>query len=304
MRICSLLPGATEIAYVLGLGDQVVGVTHECDYPRDAKNKAIIVKSSLDPREMSSAQIDFQVGQQLRNRASLYTLDIDRFIELSPDIVLIQDLCDVCAIHPNQVVEACRSLRNEPTIIALAPTSLSDVLADITRIGEATASAKRAELVVKGLRKRIERVGEQASKSAPRPRVGCLEWLDPIYYAGHWVPEMVEIAGGHNGFGEKGQPSARCEWQAVSEFSPEIILLMPCGFETERTQNEYHVLQKLDRWSELPAVKSGRVFAVNGHAYFSRPGPRLVDGLELLAQLIHPELFSAPVSPEASRRLD
>jgi iron complex transport system substrate-binding protein len=304
MRICSLLPGATEIAYLLGLGDELVGVTHECDYPREAKTKPVIVKSAFDPQPMSSAQIDFQVGEQLRNGRSLYTIDIERFIGLAPDIVVTQDLCDVCAIDPNQVVAACRSLPNQPTIIALAPTCLSDVLADIARIGEATAATKRAEVIVKALRERIERVGERASQSTSRPRVACLEWLDPIYYAGHWVPEMVEIAGGHNGFGENGQPSAKCEWQAVLKFSPEIILLMPCGFETERTQSEYHLLQELDGWSELPAVKSGRVFAVNGHAYFSRPGPRLVDGLELLAQLIHPELSSSPVSPDAARRLD
>jgi iron complex transport system substrate-binding protein len=304
MRICSLLPAATEIAYVLGLGDQVVGVTHECDYPPEARRKRVIVHSSIAPQTMTSSQIDTWVSQTQRSNRSLYTIEIDGFKEASPDIILTQDLCDVCAIDPNQVVEACRSLRNEPTIIALAPTCLSDVLADITRIGEATASPKRAEVVVKALRKRIERVGEQTAKSTSRPRVVCLEWLDPIYYAGHWVPEMVEIAGGQNGFGEKGQPSARCEWRAVSEFSPEIILLMPCGFEPKRTQSEYHLLPKLEGWNELPAVKSGRVFAVNGHAYFSRPGPRLVDGLELLAQLIHPELFSAPVSPEAARRLD
>jgi iron complex transport system substrate-binding protein len=304
MRICSLLPGATEIAYVLGVGEQVVGVTHECDYPLEARNKRIVVRSALDPQTMTSGQIDARVSETRRSAGSLYTIDIEAFKEASPDIILTQDLCDVCAIAPSEVMAACQSLPRQPAIIALAPNCLSGVLADIERVGEATGTEKRAKTVIQQAREKIERVKERASEANSRPRVACLEWLDPIYYAGHWIPEMVELAGGQNGFGQKGQPSAKCEWPAVLKFSPEIILLMPCGFEVERTQREFHLLEKLNGWSELPAVKSGRVFAVNGHAYFSRPGPRLIDGLELLAQLIHPDILPVPVSPQVARKID
>lgn len=303
MRICSLLPGATEIAYALGLGDQIVGVTHECDYPPDARRKRVVVRSSLDSQTMTSSQIDAWVSQTRRVDGSLYTIEIDAFKEASPDIILTQDLCDVCAIAPSEVSAACQSLPREPVMIALAPHCLSEVLADIERVGEGTGTTKRAQIVVHQLRERIERVGARVTFSSLRPRVACLEWLEPIYYAGHWVPEMVGLAGGQNGFGQKSQPSAKLTWQAILEFSPEIVLIMPCGFELERTESEFHLLRKLDGWSELPAVRTNRVFAVNGHAYFSRPGPRLVDGLELLAQLIHPEIFSSPVPPHAARKV-
>jgi iron complex transport system substrate-binding protein len=303
MRICSLLPGATEIAYALGLGDHIVGVTHECDYPPEARRKRVVVRSSAEPQTMTSAEIDAWVSQTQRSNQSLYTIEIAAFKEAAPDVILTQDLCDVCAIAPSEVIAACRALSHEPALIALAPHCLSEVLTDIERVGEGTGTAEQSQIVVHRLRERIERVRDQASQSDSRPRIACLEWLDPIYYAGHWVPEMVELAGGQNGFGQKSRPSAKLAWQAILEFAPEIVLIMPCGFELERTETEFHLLRKLRGWSELPAVQTGRVFAVNGHAYFSRPGPRLVDGLELLAQLIHPEIFSAPVSPRAARRL-
>jgi iron complex transport system substrate-binding protein len=303
MRICSLLPGATEIAYALGLGDQIVGVTHECDYPPEARRKRVVVRSSVEPQTMTSSQIDAWVSQTRRSSGSLYTIEIDAFKEASPDLILTQDLCDVCAIAPNEVMAACQSLPRAPVMIALAPHCLSEVLADIERVAEGTGTAKQGQIVVHRLRERIEHVSDRISQSDSRPRVACLEWLDPIYYAGHWVPEMVELAGGQNGFGQKSQPSAQLAWQAILEFSPEIILLMPCGFELERTESEFHLLQNLDGWSELPAVKTDRVFAVNGHAYFSRPGPRLVDGLELLARLIHPQIFSSPLPPHAARKI-
>jgi iron complex transport system substrate-binding protein len=303
MRICSLLPGATEIAYALGLGEHIVGVTHECDYPPEARRKRLVVRSSIEPQTMTSSQIDAWVSQTRRSNRSLYTIEMDAFKEASPDIILTQDLCDVCAIAPSEVMAACQSLPREPVMIALAPHCLSEVLADIERVGEGTGTTKQSQIVVHRLRERIEVVRDRTAQSDARPRVACLEWLEPFYYAGHWVPEMVEQAGGQNGFGQKGQPSAKLAWQSILEFSPEIILIMPCGFELERTENEFHLLRKQDGWSELPAVQSNRVFAVNGHAYFSRPGPRLVDGLELLAQLIHPEIFSTPVPLHAASRL-
>jgi iron complex transport system substrate-binding protein len=303
MRVCSLLPSATEIAFALGLGDSVVGVTHECDYPPEARKKPVVVKSAIDPRTNSSGQIDAIVNEYLQSKKSVYTIDLSRFREANPDVILTQELCDVCAVDYQEVAEAAKSLSKKPKIVSLTPASLLDVLGDITRVGEATGKEKEAKAFVDSLRKRIERVTNQASRSSSRPRVACLEWLDPIYTAGHWVPEMVELAGGKNGLGQKGLPSARIDWSRVADFAPEVIVLMPCGFDVQRTLREINLLYRLPGWSELPAVQEKRIFAVNGNAYFSRSGPRLVDGLEILAQIIHPETFPWQAPSEAAQRI-
>ncbi|TAJ77180.1 cobalamin-binding protein [bacterium] len=303
MRICSLLPSATEIAFALGLGDSVVAVTHECDYPPEARNKPIVVKSVIDHQRSSSAEIDKTIGERLRGKKGIYTIDPPRFREADPDLILTQELCDVCAVDYDEVVAATRSLARQPKIISLAPTLLSDVLRDIELVGEATGKKREAELFVERLRQRIDRVREQASRSDYRPRVACLEWLEPIYNAGHWVPEMVELAGGIDGLGTKGKPSVKVAWDQVVQFAPEVIVLMPCGFDIERAMKEVHLLYNLPGWSDLPAVKRGNVFATNGSAYFNRSGPRLVDGLEILAQIIHPEIFPWEAPPEAAQRL-
>ena len=303
MRICSLLPSATEIAFALGLGDNIVGVTHECDYPPEAKTKRVVVTSLIDSLTMSSLQIDHSVRDRLQTQRSLYTIDTVRFSEAAPDIILTQELCEVCAIDYHEVVEASKLLSRKPKIVSLSPNSLTDVLEDIVRVGEATDKRTEATALLKQLRERIDRVLENVSVSRLRPRVACLEWLDPLYFAGHWVPEMVELAGGEDGLGDKSKPSAKVEWNRVLEFYPEIIVLMPCGFDVDRTMREFHLLQRLNSWRELPAVKADRVFAVNGHAYFSRSGPRLVDGLEILAQIIHPEMFPWQATPDAARRV-
>lgn len=291
------MPGATEIVFALGLGDHVVGVTHECDYPDEAKTKSIVVRSSMRSQAMTSEQIDLRVGEQSRKGESLYTIDIDRFKAASPDIILTQDLCNVCAIDGNEVIESCRFLSCEPAIVNLAPQSLPEILADIERIGAATGSEKRARALVRQLTERIEQVRALASQVDSRPRVACLEWLDPIYYAGHWVPEMVELAGGCDVLGQAGEVSAKVGWNQIRDLAPEIVVLMPCGFNIKRALAELPLLQRLKGWNELPAVKGRQVYAVDGNAYFSRPGPRLVDGLEILARLIHPEIFSTSVSP-------
>lgn len=303
MRICSLLPSATEIAFALGLGDSVVAVTHECDYPPEARTKQIVVNSVIDPERNDSGQIDKTIGARLRVKKAVYTIDLSRFREANPDLILTQALCDVCAVDYNEVVAAAQSLARKPEIISLAPSLLSDVLRDIELVGKATRKMLEAEALVGRLRKRIDHVREQASRSDHRPRVACIEWLDPIYSAGHWVPEMVELAGGREGLAKKGEPSLKMDWEKVLEFAPEVIVLMPCGFEAERTLKEIHLLYQLPGWSNLPAVQKGNVFAVNGSAYFNRSGPRLVDGLEVLSQIIHPEIFPWRASPEAAQRL-
>lgn len=303
MRICSLLPSATEIAFALGLGDAVVGVTHECDYPPEAKKKPVVVKSAFDAGAMGSGEIDRTVSQRLEGKQSLYIIDIPRLKEANPDLILTQDLCDVCAIEPDEVLEAVASLPERPQLITLAPHLLGDMLRDIERVGEAAARQSAASSLIKSLRERIHSVAERAKKSAHRPRVACLEWLDPLYNAGHWIPEIVELAGGIAGLAEKGKPSTKIAWERVIEFAPEVIVLMPCGFDVERTLKETPLIQRFPDWKDLPAVKRGKVFAVNGHAYFSRSGPRLVDGLEILAHILHPELFPNDVTPDAARRL-
>jgi iron complex transport system substrate-binding protein len=302
MRVCSLLPSATEIAFALGLGDQIVGVTHECDYPPEARGKPVVVNSAVDPTVISSSAIDQAVREHLRTKTTLYTIDPLRFKEARPTIILTQALCDVCALDYNEVVRASQSLEVEPRIVALNPHLLGDVFADIRLVGSVTGKSAAAESLVCRLQERVAAI-EAKTKSSQRPRVACIEWLDPFFSAGHWIPEMVELAGGLNGLAEKGQPSRRIDWTEVLEFSPEVLVLMPCGFDVARTLTEAEPLARTPAWQELPAVQQGRVFAVNGSAYFSRSGPRLVEGLEILASLIHPEIFSAELSSDAVRRL-
>jgi iron complex transport system substrate-binding protein len=302
MRICSLLPSATEIAFALGLGDEVVGVTHECDYPPEAKKRRVVVRSAIDP-EHGSGEIDRLVREHLQKKKSIYAIDLAKFQEANPDFILTQELCDVCALDYNEVLEAARSLERAPKIVALSPSDLSEVLSDIEVVGEAAGRKRQAEALVTGLKQRIERVREGGAGSDLRPRVACIEWLDPVYNAGHWVPEMVELAGGIDGLGEKGEPSKMIAWETVCALAPEAMILLPCGFGVARSLKEAPLLSRLDGWNELPAVKNGRVYAVNGSAYFNRSGPRLIDGLEILAQIVHPEIFPWQAPPEAALRL-
>ena len=295
MRICSLLPGATEIAYLLGLGDQIVGVTHECDYPADAKYKPVVVRSVIDPNRMSSRDIDAKVAELLQAGKGLYTLDENIFLEAAPDIILTQGLCDVCALDYEHVVKAARRLPRMPGIVSLNPHSLEEVLEDILRVGSATARESAATALIQSLRKRIDKVG--IHEPDYRPRVVCLEWFEPLYVAGHWVPEMVTLAGGFDVLGRRGEPSFKIEWQKVVDSKPDMILLMPCGFDVRRTVKESTPLRRLEGWNDLPAAKAGNVYALNGNAYFSRPGPRLVNGLEILARIIHAEDATWSLSP-------
>src|SRR5262245_30174899 len=303
MRICSLLPGATEIAFALGLGDEVVGVTHECDYPPEARQKSLVVHSAIDSNRTTSLESERWVSERLSSNQGLYMIDEERLREAAPDVILTQGLCDVCAIDYNEVARTAETLAKKPKIVSLTPNCLTDVLDDVTRVGEATGQPHRAERFVRELKQRISVVRERAAQSSARPRIACLEWFDPIYAAGHWVPEMIDLAGGHDVLGQKGKPSEKIQWKQVVEFSPDVIVLMPCGFDIQRTATEATTLEHLDGWHELPAVKTGKVFAVNGHAFFSRPGPRLVDGLEILAHIIHPEIFPMQKSPDAFQRI-
>lgn len=303
MRICSLLPGATEIVCALGLADEIVGVSHECDFPPGARTKPVMVRSRIDPTIIGSGEIDRQVGDLLLAKQSLYALDEKLFKDSEPDIILTQGLCDVCALDYNDVVQAARSLARDPCIVSLDPHCLADILNDVLRIGKVTHRSRQAESLVKELKLRIQAVRDRTARSASRPRVACLEWFDPLYIAGHWVPEMVQIAGGHDVLGAAGEPSAKIAWDAVIAAMPEILILMPCGFDLDRAIRESSLLKDRAGWAILPAVRDGRVFAVSGADYFSRPGPRLIDGLEILTQLFHPEL-SPPLSSDLAKRVN
>ncbi|HEY7675938.1 MAG TPA: cobalamin-binding protein [Candidatus Methylomirabilis sp.] len=298
MRICSLLPSATEILYALGLGDQVVGVTHECDYPPAARGKPVVVRSGFDPAGMTSGEIEAAVRASLRDGHGLYTIEAEVLRRADPDLIVTQDLCDVCALPAQAVAAAIAALPRRPRVLALKPERLHEVLADIRTVGEAAGRGAEADRLVAELAGRIAAVGRLTARVAHRPRVLCLEWFDPLYVGGHWIPEMVNLAGGEDVAGVAGQRSRLVTWEEVRAKAPEVILVIPCGADTARIAQEMHLVERLPGWSEVPAVRSGRVYATDASSYFSRPGPRLADGLEILAHFLHPEIFPRPDLPE------
>ena len=277
-----------------GARDSLVGVTHECDYPTGVEKLPKLTRSKIGA-SLSSAEIDAAV-RTLTDSGSIYALDADLLERLSPDLVLTQGLCDVCAVSMDVVERAVTGLKNRPELLSLDPASLDDVLNDAVRVGEALGREEETKKKVAALRGRVSAV-EEAVAGLPRPRVGCIEWLDPPFSAGHWVPEMVRIAGGEEAFSGPGDPSVRLAWEEVFDAAPDAIILMPCGFDARRAVREARALPELSGWDELPAVREGRVWAVDANSYFSRPAPRLVEGVELLARLLHPEVF--PDGPES-----
>jgi iron complex transport system substrate-binding protein len=289
VRVASLLPGATEMVYFAGAGDALVGVTHECDYPTDVERLPRLTSSEIQGHTMTSAEIDAAVERRMTDTGSIYALDAGLLEDLGPDLILTQGLCDVCAVSTSLVERAVAGMKGEPEILTLNPTSLRDVLDDTLRIGEALGRGNETREKVAALQGRLADV-EQAVAGLPRPRAGCIEWLDPPFSAGHWVPEMVGVAGGEELFARPGEPSVRLSWDKVFEAAPEVIVLMPCGFDANRAVEEARrVLSGLPGWGELPAVKEGRVWAVDANSHFSRPAPRLVEGVEILVCILHPE---------------
>jgi iron complex transport system substrate-binding protein len=303
MRICSLLPSATEIVFALKAEQSLIGVTHECDYPYEATQICKITRSKI-PADLSSREIDLTVSSTLDAVGSIYELDLDLLETLQPDLVLTQRLCNVCAVSFDDVVQAVESLKSRPRVINLEPNSLADILASICTVGEAIGRESEAETLVHSLQLRIDAIRSKTKYLLTKPRVLCLEWVDPLYCGGHWMKELVEIAGGTDNFSNHRRPAHRLNWQRVLELSPEVIVLTCCGFGLDRCAAEGHILARLEAVRELPATKSGRIFATDGSAYFSRPGPRIVESLEILAHLIHPNIFPAPPLAKAFSRLD
>lgn len=299
MRICSFLPSATEIVYALELGDKLVGVTHECDYPCEARNKLQVIASRMKSGDLNSKKIDEAVRENFNAGKSIYVVDEGALQEANPDIILTQELCEVCTVSRNGVVEAVKVLGYKPQVISLEPTTLDGILDTILQVGEATERIEQAKELVSELRSRIEAVKSSLGGEKDRPRVLCLEWLEPLYVAGHWVPEMVEIAGGKCGLGKAGEPSFRISWNEVLDFSPQIVVVMPCGFDVERTLQEIDPLISYEEWHRIPAARKGHVYLVDANSYFSRPGPRVVDGLEILAKIFHPDIFTSGYSPDS-----
>ncbi len=303
-QIVSFLPSATEIACALGLTDQLVGITHECDYPAEIAGKAIVVRSALPIESMSQAEIDVAVAQRMRDGRSLYEVNEKLLQELEPDLILTQDLCQVCAPSGTEVSQALNLLPKKPRILWLTPNSIEEIFANVVELGEATGRAKEAAALVANGRARLEKIAAVIGRLSRRPRVFCMEWLDPVYCSGHWVPEMVRIAGGEDSLGSEGADSVRIPWCEVREFEPEVLIITPCGFNLEKTIEQARQLSSCEGWSSLPAVRQGRVYAVDANSYFARPGPRVVDGTELLAHLIHPDLFAWKGSAQAYQRLE
>ena len=295
MKIVSLLPSATEIVYALGLGESLVGVTDECDYPPDAVTKPVVSRSALPQgRPMSAREIDRSVRERVGGGDPLYVLDKDLLRREQPDVILTQDLCRVCAVPSGQVKEALDELGlPDAEVLTLDPHTLEEVLVSIEVVGTLLDRTEEAATITSTLRARIARVKEVAMR-VPTIRVFALEWSDPPFVAGHWVPEMVETVGAVNLLNEKGQPSRELAWHEIAEQGPEVIVFMPCGYYLEEAEEEGEKLFDLPYFAETPAARGGNTFAVDATSYFSRPGPRLVDGLEILAWAVHPEAYPEP----------
>ena len=304
MKICSLLPGATEVVAALGLADHLVGISHECDFPPAIKTTPVMIRAVIDQERMASPDIDRAVTRAAAEHQSLYTLDDAMFHRAEPDLVITQDLCHVCAVTPSQLHRAIEALPRSPRVLTLNAASLEDTLTDIERIGEATNTISAARTLTSGLRARLQAVRERVACDEPLPTIVCVEWLDPLYAAGHWVPEMVSWAGGRHLLGRAGGQSERITWEQLVTAAPDVLIVMPCGFSIERTVREMNRLTAHPDWPRLPAVQQGRVFAVDSGAYFSRPGPRLVDGTEILAALCHPSRFGQTIPAGAMRLVD
>jgi iron complex transport system substrate-binding protein len=287
MRIVSLLASATEIVAALGLKDHLVGRSHECDYPKSILRLPVCTSPKF-PVTGSSVEIDRRVKEALRDDPSVYSVDAQLLNELRPDVIVTQSQCEVCAVSFRDVKAAVTQMTVRPKIVSLNPNSLADVWDDIEAVAAGCGVPDRGERLVANLRDRMSTVTDRV-RGLPRPTVACIEWIDPLMAAGNWVPELVEMAGAVNLFGESGKHSPWMTWDELVHRDPEVIVVMPCGFDLARTKSEMPALTRRAGWTELKAVRTGRVWAADGNAYFNRPGPRLVDALEMLTEAFHPE---------------
>jgi iron complex transport system substrate-binding protein len=290
-RIVSLIASATEIVCALGCEDQLVGRSHECDYPRSVKKLPVCTEPKFDVNG-SSCAIDQRVKALLQDGLSVYRVHADKFKALRPEVIITQTQCEVCAVSLRDVEEAVASLlENRPRIISLAPNGLADVWKDIQAVADGLNVTRRGEALLGRIHKRINRVGEKTRSLTSRPTVACIEWIEPLMASGNWMPELVELAGGVNLFGVAGEHAPWLTWEELCAKDPEIILVLPCGFDIGRTRQEMPALTTRPDWAQLQAVREGKVFLLDGNQYFNRPGPRLGESLEILGEVIHPGAF-------------
>jgi iron complex transport system substrate-binding protein len=289
MRIVSLLPSATEILFALGLDREIVGVSHECDFPLQVRSRPVVIHSRL-PHDASPSEIDRLVSEYVHRGESLYAVDAEVLEALAPDLIITQDLCLVCAASPDDLATALARFDRRPEVLCLNPQDLGDVWRDILWVGEESRRGPQAEALLEKIGTRLGLLEQQLPQSTDRPRVAFLEWLQPVYVGGHWVPEMVHVAGGEDVLGKVRTPSFRVHLQDIVEAEPEILLIGPCGYSAQQARTEYLSLELPEQWNAMPAVRNGRVYALEAGSYFSRPGPRLVTGIESLAKLFHPAI--------------
>ncbi len=293
MKIVSLLPSATEIICALGLEDQLVGVTHECDYPAFVERLPKVTQTRIPPAA-TSGEIDLLVRERVETKRALYSINLPVLEELNPDLIVTQALCDVCAVGEAEVRAAACSLPGSTRVINLEPQNLADVLDSIGQVAAAAGVVERGAAIVRQLNARIGAVEAGSARTAERPRVALLEWIDPPFSCGHWNPELVRLAGGIEGLGREGERSRRVEWDEVIAWRPEVVVFACCGFSVERTAQDLALLRAVPGWLDLPGVRSERVFVTDGAHYFSPPGPRLVDSLEMLASVLLPGVHPLP----------
>jgi iron complex transport system substrate-binding protein len=286
VRIVSFLPSATETLYQLGAASQIVGVTHECNFPPGARKKPRVIRPSFDPGRMTGREIDSKIVELMRSGKDIYIVDDAALKKAKPDLIVAQGLCEVCSPFTKEISRAVNILGGRPDVLVLDPHDLDDILVSIMDVAEKVDKVVAGRKLVTSLQKRIDAV--RGIKIANRPRVLCIEWLDPLFTAGHWVPQMVEYAGGINGISVAGEPSRRMDIDKAAQFDPDIIVLMPCGFDIKRTLKELPLLASSEKWKSLRAVKAGSVYAVEANSYFSKPGPRTIVGLEIMAKISHP----------------
>jgi iron complex transport system substrate-binding protein len=295
MRIVSLLPSATEILFALGLDKEIVGVSHECDFPAEARTRRVVIHSRL-PHDASPAEIDRLVREYVSRGESLYSVDAVALAELEPDLIVTQDLCQVCAASPDDLATTLAGFAVPPEVLCLNPQDLGDVWRDILWVGEDTRRGHEAEALLVKIGTRLGELERQLEGIEHQPCVAMLEWLQPFYVGGHWVPEMIEIAGGVDVLGKKRTPSFRVTAEEVIDAAPEILLIAQCGYSAKQARDEYNAMTFPEAWSAIPAVRNSHVYAMDASGYFSRPGPRLMTGIEALAKILHPEVV---VSSEA-----
>jgi iron complex transport system substrate-binding protein len=303
MRIVSLLPSATEIVAALGLADELVGVTHECDWPPEIAGLPVLTRDATNVPGLASREIHRRVADATHGGSSLYVLDEAALAAAEPDLILTQELCSVCAVSYREVNEVARAIDADIQVVSLEPSTIEGILHTISTVGALTGAEDAAVEVIEGLRERLaaveRRVAERRDGGRAAPRVVGVEWLDPPFQAGHWVPEQVQRAGGWEVLGEAGAPSRETNWAAIAEVDPEVLVLMPCGYHLPETLAEWARTERPAEWEAMAAVRAGAVVAVDGSSYFSRPGPRVIDGIELLAEILDPAAFEG-MAPEAS----